>query len=85
MNGEESSKLAVDLAGKLSDIICGEADAVGFVYREGNKTFISFEGGNGDLREARPRHLRGKSFVVGESDEDNNLKMDMSKIFVNGS
>ena len=85
MNGVESSKLAVDLAGKLGDIICGEADAVGFVYREGKKTFISFEGGAGDIREARPLHLRGKSFVVGESDENNNLKMDMSKIFVNGS
>lgn len=84
MNGEESSKLVVDLAGKLGDIICGEADAVGFVYREGNKTFISFEGGSGDIREARPVHLRGKQFLVGESDENNVLKMDMGKIFVNG-
>ena len=85
MNGEESSKLAVDLAGKLGDIICGEADAVGFVYREGNKTYISFEGGAGDIREARPLHLRGRSFVVGESDENNKLTMNMAKIFVNGS
>lgn len=84
MNGEESSKLVVDLAGKLGDIICGEADAVGFVYREGNKTYISFEGGAGDIREARPLHLRGKQFIVGESDENNNLKMNMSKIFING-
>lgn len=83
MNGEESTELVVDLAGKLGDIICGEADAVGFIYREENKTIISFEGGAGHIREARPMHLRGKSFVVGESDKDNNLKMDMSKIFIN--
>lgn len=83
LNGEESSKLVVDLAGKLGDIICGEADAVGYIYREGRKTFISFEGGAGDIREARPLHLRGKQFVVGESDENNILKMDMSKIFIN--
>lgn len=82
MNGEESSKLVVDLAGKMGDIICGEADAVGYVYREGKKTFISFEGSAGDIREARPLHLRGKSFVVGESDDNNNLTMDMSKIFI---
>lgn len=82
LNGAESSKLVVDLAGKLGDIICGEADAVGYIYRDGNKTYISFEGGAGDIREARPLHLRGKQFVVGESDENNNLKMDMSKIFV---
>lgn len=83
MNGAESTELVVDLAGKLGDIICGEADAVGFIYREANKTIISFEGGAGHIREARPLHLRGKSFVVGESDADNNLKMDMSKIFIN--
>ena len=82
MNGEESSKLVVDLAGKMSDIICGEADAVGYVYREGRKTMISFDGGAGDIREAGPLHLRGRSFVVGESDEHNVLKMDMNKIFV---
>lgn len=81
MNGAESNELVVDLAGKLGDIICGEADAVGFIYREGNQTIISFEGGAGHIREARPLHLRGKKFVVGESDADNNLKMDMSKIF----
>jgi len=85
LNGEESSKLVVDLAGKLGDIICGEADAVGFVYREGNKTYISFEGGAGDIREARPMHLRGKQFLVGESDKNNNLKMNMANIFVYGS
>lgn len=82
INNQESTEFAVDLAGKLGDIICGEADAVGFVYREANKTIISFAGGDGTIREARPLHLRGKNFVVGESDENNNLVMDMSKIFI---
>lgn len=84
MNGTESTELIVDLAGKLGDIICGEADAVGYIYREGNKTIMSFKGGEGHIREARPLHLRGRNFVVGESDENNNLKMDMNKIFING-
>lgn len=84
MNGAESSELVVDLAGKLGDIICGEADAVGFIYREANKTILSFEGGVGHIREARPLHLRGKKFVIGESDEANNLTMDLSKIFIEG-
>ena len=82
LNNAESTELVVDLAGKLGDIICGEADAVGFVYREANKTLISFEGGSGHIREARPLHLRGQKFVVGESDENNNLTIDMSKIFL---
>lgn len=81
-NDVENTELSVDLAGKLGDIICGEADAVGLIYREKNKTIVSFIGGDGTIREARPLHLRGKKFVVGESDENNNLKMDLSKIFV---
>lgn len=83
LNNQESTEYSVDLAGKLADIICGEADAIGFIYREKNKTIVSFEGGDGTLREARPAHLRGKQFVVGESDENNNLKMDLSQIFLN--
>lgn len=84
LNGVENTRLAVDLAGKLADIICGEADAVGYVYREKNKTILSFEGGSGDIREARCKHLRGRQFVIGESDENNNLTMDLSKIFIDG-
>lgn len=81
-DGEEMSEMAVDLAGKLSDIICGEADAIGYIYRDSNKTLVSFEGGNNTIREARPLHLRGKRFVIAESDADNNLKVDLSPIFL---
>lgn len=82
VNGQEMSEMSVDLAGKLGDIICGEADAIGYIYREKNNTIISFEGGDNTIREARPIHLRGKKFIVGTSDEENNVKFDMSKIFI---
>lgn len=82
VNGEEMAEMSVDLAGKIGDIICGEADAVGFVYREGNKTFISFEGGDNTIREARPLHLRGKKIEVAHSDENNNVIVDLSKVFI---
>ena len=81
-DGKEMNEMSVDLAGKTADIICGEADAIGLVYREGNKTYISFEGGDDTIKEARPLHLRGKKFCVAESDEQNNLKIDMSAIFI---
>lgn len=81
-NGKEMSEMSVDLAGKLGDIICGEADAIGYIYREGNKTFMSFEGGDSTIREARPLHLRGKCFKVAESDENNNVTVDLSQIFL---
>lgn len=82
-NSEEMSEMAVDLAGKSADIICGEADAVGYLYRDGNKTFISFEGGDNTIKEARSPHLRGKKILVAESNESNEVTFDTSKVFIN--
>lgn len=80
--GTEVNEIAIDLAGKLGDILCGEADAIGYVYRKKNETIISFEGGEGTVREARATHLRGKKIVVAESDDDNNITFHMDKIFL---
>lgn len=80
-NDEETTEMAVDLAGKMGDIICGEADAIGYVSRQGNKTIVSFKGGDNNIRGSRPLHLREKAFVVAESDDDGNLKIDMSELF----
>ena len=73
--GEELSEMSLDLVGKLANIICGEADAVGYVYRKRNETHISFEGGDNSVREARAPHLRGKNIVIAESDENNDIKV----------
>lgn len=81
-DSEEMSEMSVDLAGKVGDIICGEADAIGYIYREKNKTFISFEGGDNTIKEARSAHLRGKKIEVASSDEENNVTVDMSKVFI---
>lgn len=81
-NDEETTEMSVDLAGKLGDIICGEADAIGYIQRTGNKTLISFKGGDNNIKGSRPAHLREKVFTVAESDADGNLKVDMSAIFV---
>lgn len=80
--GEELSEMSLDLAGKLANIICGEADAVGYVYRKRNETHISFEGGDNSVREARAPHLRGKNIVIAESDENNDVKVYWDKIYL---
>lgn len=80
--GEELSEMSIDLTGKLGDILCGEADAIGYVYRKKNDTIVSFEGGDNSIREARANHLRGKKIVVATSDENNNITVDMTKIFL---
>ena len=84
-NDEETAEMAVDLAGKLGDIICGEADAIGYVSRQDNKTLITFKGGDNTIKGSRPLHLREKIFCVAESDADGNLKVDMSEIFINNN
>ena len=55
-DGEELSEMSIDLTGKLGDILCGEADAIGYVYRKKNETIVSFEGGENTIREARAQH-----------------------------
>jgi hypothetical protein len=81
-NDEETTEMAVDLAGKTGDIICGEADAIGYVSRQGNKTILTFKGGDNNIKGSRPLHLREKTFCVAESDDQGNLKVDMSEIFL---
>lgn len=81
-NDEETTEMSVNLAGKIGDIICGEADAIGYITRQGNKTYASFKGGDNTIRGSRPLHLREKTFCVAESDSEGNIKVDMSQIFV---
>lgn len=80
--GEELSEMQLDLAGRLSDIICGEADAIGYVYRKKNQTLISFQGGENNIVEARAPHLRGKTVVIAESDESGKITTDWNKIYL---
>ena len=61
-DSQEMSEVSVDLAGKTGDIICGEADAIGMIYRDGNKTYISFEGGDNTIKEADAHTLEVKRF-----------------------
>ena len=80
--GEELTEMALDLVGKLGDIICGEADAVGYIYRKKNETIISFEGGDNTVREARAPHLRGKKIVIADSDDNNNVTVYWDRIYL---
>ena len=81
-DGQEMAEMSVDLTGKLSDIIAGQADAIGYMYRKGNKTYMSFQGGDDTLKEARPLHLWNKVFTVIESDDSGNItKINVDDIF----
>lgn len=82
-DGQELSQMALDLVGKLGSIVCGEADAVGYLYRKENETHISFEGGEGTIKEARAPHLRGKNIVIATGNDDGSITTYWDRVYVN--
>jgi hypothetical protein len=65
-NGAEFSALDLDLTGKLKRITTSNADAIGYLYRKGDKNFLSFKTTDEISCGARPEHLRNKEFVISE-------------------
>lgn len=80
-DGEDVEMVDINLTGQLKTAVAAEADAVGMFYRKKNQSILSFKGGESFLVEARPPHLRGKEFVIIESDASNSLKIDWSEVF----
>lgn len=69
--GKEVSAKDLDLTGKIRNITCAGADAIGYVYREDGKTMISFDS-NGDINAgSRCEHLAGQD-----------MELDWNKIFI---
>ena len=81
-DGQEVNAKEIDLVGKLGKIVCGMADAVGYVYRKDNETHISFKsGGDGTIMEARARHIAGKDIVIATGNEDGSITTYWDKIY----
>lgn len=81
-DGEEVNAKEIDLVGKLGKIICGMADAVGYVYRKENETHISFKSrGDGTIMEARARHIAGKDIVIATGNDDGSITTYWDRIY----
>ena len=81
-DGEEVNAKEIDLVGKLGKIICGMADAVGYVYRKDLDTHISFKSqGDGTIMEARARHIAGKDIVIATGNEDGSITTYWDRIY----
>lgn len=81
-DGQEVNAKEIDLVGKLGRIVCGLADAVGYVYRKENETHISFKGGDGDsVLEARATHIAGKDIVIATGNEDGTITTYWDRIY----
>ena len=80
--GQEVNAKEIDLVGKLGKIICGMADAVGYVYRKDNETHISFKsGGDGTIMEARARHIAGRDIIIATGNDDGSITTYWDKVY----
>ena len=58
--GKEVIAGDLDLTGKIRGITCASADAIGYIFREGDKTMISFDAGDDINAGSRCNHLKGQ-------------------------
>ena len=81
-DGQEVNAKEIDLVGKLGKIVCGMADAVGYVYRKDNETHISFKsGGDGTVMEARARHIAGKDIIIATGNPDGSITTYWDRVY----
>ena len=79
--GEMVMSANIDLKGKIKSLICANADAIGYMYRKGNQTILSFKTNEEVTCGARPEHLRNEEIVISEM-IDGVLKTSWDKVFV---
>jgi len=80
--GEMVMSANIDLTGKIKSLICANADAIGYMYRKGNKTILSFKTNEEVTCGARPEHLRNEEIVVTEMNEKGELEFHWDKVYV---
>lgn len=83
-DGKELAARDINLTGKLKNIVCADADAIGFMYRDktGTKNILSFKTSPEDLSTgARPPHLRNEEFVISELVEGK-VKTNWDRVFL---
>jgi hypothetical protein len=80
--GKEMEARGLALTGKIASILCSQVDAIGYVYRDENKTLVNFAPSESLVVGSRPDHLKNKTITLIESDDNGNLTIDWSKIFI---
>jgi energy-coupling factor transporter ATP-binding protein EcfA2 len=81
-NGAEFNALDLDLTGKLKRITTSNSDAIGYLYRKGNKNILSFKTTDEIACGARPEHLRNAEITISEVNEDGSVTTSWDQVFV---
>lgn len=80
--GKETSVSDLDLTGKIRNLTAQLlADAIGFVYRDGDKAYISFEPVDEVVAGNRSARLEGKHIFISEKLEDGTIKTYWESVF----
>mgnify|MGYP003546087757 CR=1 FL=1 len=80
--GKEMTERGIDLIGKSAAILSANVDAIGYMYREDNKTLVNFKPSESVTCGSRCDHLKDAKITLIESDKDGNLTINWDKIFV---
>jgi len=80
--GKEMESRGLALTGKYASQLCSQVDAIGYVYRDENKTLVNFAPSESLIVGSRPEHLKNKIITLIESDKNGKLTVDWSKIFI---
>jgi hypothetical protein len=80
--GEMVMSANIDLTGKIKSLICANADAIGYMYRKGNKVILSFKTTEEVTCGARPEHLRNAEIVISELNEKGEMEFHWDKVYV---
>ena len=80
-NGSNFTSLDLALTGKLKLIATSNSDAIGYLFRRGNKNILSFKTTDEIACGARPEHLRNKEIEVSEL-VDETVVVNWDKVFI---
>jgi hypothetical protein len=80
--GGTFNAMDLDLTGKLKRITTSNSDAIGYLYRKGNKNILSFKTNDEISCGARPEHLRNEEIVISEVDENGEYTTHWDKVFI---
>lgn len=81
-DGKEMNERGIDLIGKSATILSANVDAIGYLYRDENKTIVNFKPSESVTCGSRCDHLTNAKITLIESDENGKLVVDWSKIFI---
>lgn len=80
--GGTFSSMDLDLTGKLKRITTSNSDAIGYLYRKGDKNILSFKTNDDVACGARPDHLKNEEIVISEINENGEYVTYWDRVFV---